>query len=299
MGFVFFLGFVVIALIIGVISLSIGITILIARSAKKKNTLKKNMPTKVAGITFIVLGFLVGGIPLTFIGVITISGVLHQKHSQAEKSYYDRCVETNAIITGAGDSFLDDGFYYNNMHYTAINCMSVEYLDENRTEAVANSSDRQLTVFNYNSPSGCSLLCIKDNIYCCDNELNTLDEYYRNCKFTYTYEYYDDKDKFQNTKIDFYDDLFFLIYDLEPEFTTECSDDFYCFFEDNNYKSKTHFMLQQVSSDKAFSRSYYVDVTTTGDVFIHGIKSVYRKEWANYAVYKIKDPYAIKALSNI
>ncbi len=295
MGAVFFLGFVLIIVAIGIVPLILGIVLLAIRGDKKRrNPEKKYGGMKVWGVLFTTMGGIIVGIPtltvLLIVGSGIVMGGVDTVLTTIEESYFGKYVDTGITIAADFEDVYEEGFAYEGKHYTVVNAMYLEYKDENRGEAVANL-EKKKTVFLYENAADCDMLCIRENIFCSDEDIEKLNDYYRQGEFKYSVSFYDDKDEDIEKEIDFSDEAYFTVFDMDQEMIQEVVNE----EEEGDWDDMLSFHLEQNSEDELVSRSMYIYVTPEQEVYVDVISDLFYNENVEWdAKYQIVDKETAK-----
>lgn len=271
MGVGFALGFLlVLMVIIGGIGVAVGTVILIVRYINKKTTKKKYTASKVIGITILLFGGLLAVTPLV-LGVVTGVGFINTLSEQSDrKIYFSQYEETPIIISVQPKSihdkiyFMDDTFILENKTYMKVDGISVGLNDKNRGAAVANLNDGSvnLTVYKYNFPDDCDLVCAGSDIFATEDSLSTLIDYFNNkTEFTYQYRYIaNSSTKFADFEMD--DEIFLGLINYDSSFVTSAS-------TFGNYK--VEYNIIQSSCDNGLKRQLVVHIDENDNVKVRRI----------------------------
>lgn len=295
MGVIFFLGFVLTIVAIGAATAFVGILILAIRSVRKRKTGKKHRVSKILGTICIVAGGLTAIIPLALVALIVGGGAVMSIFDAREEAYFSKYVKTDTVVEASEDS---DCFECKGEKYVPVNCFYVTYRDKNRKEAVANLKQEEGTVFRYQHPSGCRLLCIYDSIYCWEDDMEKLKEYYCNGQFNYVCEYYDGEDGDEEPhemKVAFSDDLFWELCEKKTEKLKLVSKD------RSNYDLEIlyQFDIEQNRTEENMSRYLFVTVSTDGGVYIDQAEPLVGDEKNTDYLYLVTDKAAAEKFLQI
>lgn len=280
MGVVFFLGFAAVCIAIGIVPLIVGIVILVRRAIQKKKTGEKYRKRFIAGLALTGFGSVFAGLPILFIAGILLMNVLaipldimDDISYAKEEAYFDKYVETGKTIDSSVDKLdREDFFILDGRRYVQVLGMATKYKDKHRGDAVANIPfkgatrfDKPMTLFQYKTDFSDSLLSLRDYVYCPEDELNKLMDYYHGETFQYTCDDADDNE----FKISFEDEAFFDVMELTEGKLEKCSDK-----EFNKAVDKDGFTLEQKSEDGLFDCFFAVFVTDQ-EVYVSGIIPLY------------------------
>lgn len=288
MGVVFFLVFALICIAIGIIPLIAGIVILVRRASQKKKTGKKYRKRLIGGIVLTGFGAVFAGLPILYIvGILSLNVLMmpldwfDAMMTVREEAYFDKYVKTGTMVALQGDNDGEWEFTLDGRRYVYIPGMKVEYKDKRRGDAIANikvSDDvlegyinKTLTLFEYTTDFSDGLLCLRDCVYCKDEELNKLEDYYSQEKFQYTCEYVDKHDESHDFKTDFADEVFFDVVQTAKGKFEKCSDEEFWEAIDEDVEGYT---LEQTSEDGLFRCDFGIYVSGQ-EVFICGIDPLY------------------------
>ncbi len=279
MGVVFFLVFALICIAIGIIPLIAGIVMLVRRARLKKKTGKKYRKRLVGGIALTGFGFLFAGVPIIYIVGVMLIGVVMKPLDMIddvlmarEAAWFQKNVKTEKMADDpADDGASYFGFTLDGEHYVHIQGMELKYKDKHRGDAVANidvdpdsNLDALMTIFEYKADFCDRLLCLDYYIYCPEKELDKVEKYYQSQKFKYTF---DDED------VEFSDDMFFSILDIDEEKLEKCSRKKALEnVEDDGYT------LEQHSEDGLFEYYFAVFLSEKDELFLSGIDPMHSED---------------------
>ena len=289
----FLLILILIPMLIGAIPFITGIVLISGGTRRNAWSNKQFKTDLIIGIVLIAVGTSVANIPSAF-DVYDLAGTaLTILHDNDRLSFYNAYVETGTKVEATEDSAADSGFDYNGMHYSRVNSMRVALHDSYRKEAAANLADEK-TLFRYDNRSGCDLLCLKYSVYCPDEQMHALEEYFRNGEVTYVC--CGNRSYAKSFEPSISDDTFFFLYDTDP-ITVELSDNdiHHSRFSDDPSQGYT---LTQFSGDKELERSFCVVRGADGEVYIHSISALSGSDSLE-AVYRVIDPTVSRFLLDL
>lgn len=299
MGAVFTLVFLMIIVGIGAIPILTGIILLAVWGYKRRrNPEEKHKGMKRAGIILIIIGVLILASPVIAVMLYLYKSHLEWLQNEKAEKYSTTYIDTGVEIT-AKENQIYKGFDFQDKYYVKVSAMEVEYEDEGRGEAVANVADSEMTVFDYDSPSGCDMLCIERDIYCWEEEKEELEEYYRQGEFKYQISFEDPMEKVYQKEVDFENDVFFGLYDVKTDYTEMT--DYYegkLGTEDILGRPRSIYELKQSSVDGEFNRGFEVVIFQDGEVYLRERTPVFY-EYDNGEIenlYKVIEPVAKKKL---
>lgn len=286
MGVVFFLVFALVCIAIGIVPLVAGIVILVRRASQKRKTGKKYRKRLIGGIALTGFGAVFAGLPLLYIAGILFLDVLmmpldwfSSMMDAREEAYFNKYVETGTMVESQGNEAGEWEFVLDGRRYVYIQGMEVGYKDKRRGDAIANiriregdleeDADKTLTLFEYRTDFSNCLLCLWDNVYCQEDELNKLKDYYSQEKFQYTCEYIDKHEDTHDFQADFADEAFFDVIETAKEKLVKCSDK-----EFEEEVGEEGYSLEQKSEDGLFRCGFAIFVSGQ-KVYISGIDPFY------------------------
>lgn len=108
-----------------------------------------------------------------------------------------------------------------------------------------------------------------EKLFCREDQTEQLDQYYYSGTFKYCIETENmEEHYFTNKSIQFSDELFFGIYDLDARIVEKCGDDYWDYFEEQDTNVVDRFVIYQTSQDEMFTRFFEVFFTDNGKVYI-------------------------------
>lgn len=248
------------------------ISFAIRRKKRKSNPEERYKDLKKGGIILIVVGIMI----MTIFG--TAMFCLYEDYDKEkgksiitclkEEIYYNTFAFTKDVIEGTEFNHSDEGFYYQGKHYTLVGAMTVQYKDEYRGKAVARLKDSKATVFRYNHPSGSDMLCAMYGVYCSDEDMDELSDYYSKGEFKYEISYYESPAYDIETEMEISNDLFFHLYKADSSKMKLAIEEHDKVEEDET--PETTIWLTQHSMDGRFSRTLAVDITSENDIYVLG-----------------------------
>ncbi len=296
----------IIAIIFGGILEIVGIALLAIKSSKKDKYMVSYKKLELTGILCFVFGSLMISVPICY-GLIFGGGenVENSPYSSAvESEYYSTYVETKETLSSTYSDILSDrAIEWNGKKYIEIFGMTHLYQDEYRKDGVTNSAvdatEGQFTVFRYEHPSGCDMLCMRDLIYCAEEDISSLENYYRQGPFVYkVYSMLDNEYLTENAEIP--DVMFFELFDLNTQKLSAYSQTDYDW---KMYKNGTaqYYKIEQYSEDERFCREVEIDISSKQEVFLRNISSSYANEGNRMqgGVYLVGDPILQKQLIDL
>lgn len=268
-GFLLFL--VVVPMLIGAIPFITGLALICGRPVGNARQ-NLNVNTELAfGILLIIVGTSIANIPLAC-DVIDFAGTAQAILSDKDHlDFYNEYVKTDISVDATEASAAKSGFDYNGVHYSRVNGMRVKLHDPYRKEAAANLADEKKTIFRYDNQSDCDLLCLAYSVYCPDEQLEALDDYFRNDKLTYVC--CRNKNNAKSVKISISDRRFYSICDMDPSIVEVCSGDSIqsqYFWDD----PEAGYTITQISGDKELTRSFCVVISYKDEVYIRSISTL-------------------------
>lgn len=281
----FLLILIFIPLTIGAIPLGFGISLISGRAFKKTETKKSFKTNLIIGIVLLLFGASIMNIPLAF-DVINMAGTAYVIIDDQDRfDFYNRFVKTDTVVDATEDSAAESGFTLNGMHYSRVNGMKVKLHDPYRKDAAANLCNGKKTLFRYDNQSGCDLVCLRYFVYCPDEQMDTLDAFFRSGEMSYDCR--GNRSYAKSIEADFPDDTFFGICDMDPSIVEKTQDDIHhSRFSDD---PEMGFTVKQISGDKELERSFCVVRGADGEVYIHSISAFYGSDTGE-AVYRVIDP---------
>ncbi len=264
----FLLILIFIPLTIGAIPLGFGISLISGRAFKKTETKKSFKTTLIIGIVLLLFGASIMNIPLAF-DVINMAGTAYVIIDDQDRfDFYNKFVKTDTVVDATEDSAAESGFTLNGMHYSRVNGMKVKLHDPYRKDAAANLGNGKKTLFRYDNQSGCDLVCLRYFVYCPDEQMDTLDAFFRSGEMTYTC--CGNRSYAESFEVSITEDCFFSIYDMDPSIVEACPDgNLQCeYFSSNPTQGYT---LTQKSENNEIERSFCVVTGINDEVYIHDI----------------------------
>lgn len=313
MGAVFALGFILFVIILLLVIMAVGFCILSTggtvslistfrkkRSSSDEGKQRKRRRDQIIGINITAIGvfaFIVPLIILVAFAVFIVSTVIQTGKSQR---YFYSTVSTNTVLEETSDQLWDKGFDYEGNYYTRVFKMKLQVGDPNRKGVYANTSGDPITVYHYESKSGCSMFSMGDKLFCREDQIDQLEEYYHKGKFKYRIETQDEEDRnlMNKRELKFSGELFLGIYDRDSRIVEKCGNDYLDYFEQHDVNFVDHFELFQVSEDKMLTRIFEVHFTDVGDIYISHVSKVAGKDFRTKEVYLVTNKSAKKVLQN-
>jgi hypothetical protein len=284
----FLLFLILVPLLIGAIPFSFGIVLISGRGSVNTRKNQYYKTDLVIGIVLIVIGTSVANIPMAF-DVVDMTGTVQTIFQDKMRlDFYNAYVKSDATVDATEASAYESGFDYNGMHYTRVNGMKVTLHDPFRKDAAAidTKADEKKTLFRYENQSGCDLLCLKYSIYCPDEQINTLDEFFRDGELTYVC--LDNSRYSKSVEENITDGYFFCIYDMDPSVVEACSGD-HSQYKYLSSDPTAGFMVTQISGDKELERSFCVEIGIDDEVYIYSI-SAFSGSNSSDVYYRVIDP---------
>ncbi len=294
----YYLLFLFICLVTAILISPIGIACLAVRKDKMKREWGEFPKLKWFGRICTVLGLT--GFVLLVTGIIFLaSGAYEKQQCKILDEYFFAKEDTGNILKEDGENVYTNGIIINDKKYIAVDAMSLEYGDKNRTEAIANYKNGK-TIFRYEHPSGCDMVAYIYGIYCNENDIEKLDQYYRQDEYRY-YAYNSDTyflpEKWNEVYVD--DSFFFEIFEGEKKNMEKCTIEEYEGIEDQVGRKK-YFSLEQRSKDGMFERKFSVGILKDGNVYIYVINNPFNiKKYENDYSYLVTDSYTKERLINL
>lgn len=147
----------------GIFILSVGGTVSIFSAFRKKRSSggediqRKRRRNQIIGINITAIGVAIFLIPLVILVYSVVSIRTSVIETNKEQKYFYSTVSTNTVLEETSDSLWDEGIDYGGNHYTRVYKMKLQVDDPNRKGAYANTSGDPITVYHYDSKSGCSM----------------------------------------------------------------------------------------------------------------------------------------------
>lgn len=283
----------IIVLVCGIIFLFVGLFLLLIRLFLKRKKQKKYILSKVIGIIFTCLGiFLLLG--FFFLNLFSNPAKITDF---MEDHYYNQYVETDEKLD---ISLGTSKFSYHGDSYQRIPTwnMTVKLFDRNRKEAVFNleqedisTNHDKITAFSYEDPSGAELICIQKWIYCRENDCEKLLAYYNSNEPNFWYHYMEVNDSGLGTRArtEFSDEWFGQLMECDEKYVSLCSTDSHQSYErTENLEIECSYFLEQRILGKNYYRSFTVDVTSMGDVYLSLFSDLFTNE-NSYSTYRVTD----------